>query len=102
LKNQVLSDIFMIFMISVPLGIISQLIGFPLLAAFGFSAYANNSLLYSAVIYIIALIFVTLYLNQILFIAYCSLLFRFTQLSFRLFYIKKTGLLSLLLKKENE
>jgi PST family polysaccharide transporter len=102
LKNQVLSDIFMIFMISVPLGIISQLIGFPLLAAFGFSAYANNSLIYSAVIYIIALIFVTLYLNQILFIAYCSLLFRFTQLSFRLFYIKKTGLLSLLLKKENE
>ena len=98
LKNHILSEIFIIFMICVPFGVISQLIGFPLLAAFGFSAYANNSLIYSVFIYIIALIFVTLYLNQILFITLCSLLFRITQLSFRLVYIKKTGLLSLLLK----
>jgi len=89
LKNHVLSDIFMIFMISVPFTILSQLIGYPLLAAFGFSAYANNSLIYSALIYLILVVLVTFFFNDVKLIALCMIFHQVIGVSFRLYYVKK-------------
>jgi polysaccharide transporter, PST family len=89
LKNQVLSDIFIIFMISVPFTIISQLIGYPLLAAFGFSAYANNSLIYSALIYLILVVLVAFFFNDIKLIAICMIFHQVIGVSFRFYYVKK-------------
>ena len=87
LQNDLLSDIFMIFMISVPFGIISQLIGYPLLAAFGFDKHANNSLIYSAFIYLITVL-VALYLFQsILLVALCVLFYQIIGVFLRLYYI---------------
>lgn len=95
LEHQMLSDIFAIFMLSVPFGIISQLIGYPLLAAFGFEKEANNSLIYASLIYIVIVFFSLLFFKNILLVACCSFVFRIILVLFRVWYLKQTRLLKL-------
>jgi PST family polysaccharide transporter len=93
LENEILSNIFIIVFSGSIFGIASALIGYPLLAAFGFIQYANNSLIYASILYIIY-ISISAYIFKNIYLVSSSLIFySVVGLLFRAYYIYKIKLL---------
>ncbi len=91
-QNEILSKIFLIVFSGSIFGIASALVGYPLLAAFGYIKEANNSLIYASFIYIIY-IFVAAFIFKDIYLVSSSLVFyAVIGLLFRIYYINKTKL----------
>lgn len=91
--NDILSNIFLIVFSGALFGILSIMTGYPLLAAFGFINHANNSLIYTSLIYMIYISIVTLLTKNIYLVASSLLAFNAISLIFRVYYIKKENLM---------
>ena len=91
-QNDILSTIFIIIFSGSIFGIASALLGYPLLAAFGYIKYANDSLIYASFIYV-AYIFIASYVfRNIYFVSFSLVVYAAVGLILRLFYIHKTKL----------
>lgn len=93
INDATLSLFFLIIFIGAFFGTISILIGYPLLGAFGYMNYANKSLIYSSIIYVILISFFCLILKNIYLAVLCLVIYQIIAMFFRLFYIKKIGIL---------
>lgn len=91
--SEVLSKIFVIIFSGSVLGIASALVGYPLLAAFGYIKYANNSLIYASVIYVIYIFVAVLIYKNIYLVSFSLDVYALCGLSFRIYYIYQTRLL---------
>jgi len=89
-KNEMISNIFLIVFSGALFSIVSSIIGYPLLAAFGYPKYANNSLIYGSLIYIVYVLITVLLTNNIYFISFSLVIYMISNLLFRIHYIKKT------------
>ena len=92
IENIMLSDIFMIVFSGAIFGIMSALVGYPLLASFGHIKYANNSLIYASFIYLIAITISSIIFKDIYMVAFSIVIYEFSGLLFRGYYIKKVKL----------
>jgi len=92
-KDEILSNIFIIVFSGSIFGIMSTLIGYPLLAAFGYIKYANNSLIYASIIYVIYILIATYIFKDIYLLASSLIVYPFVGLLFRIYYIKKTKII---------
>ena len=92
IENEILSNIFIIMFSGSLFGILNALLGYPILAAFGYIKYANNSLIYASIIYIIYIIIIMYILKNIYWVSSSLLIYEFIGLCFRLYYIKKEKL----------
>ena len=88
-----LSNIFVIVFSSAIFAIVSALIGYPLLAAFGYIKYANNSLIYASMIYVLYTTLAVFLAKDIYFVSSAIPIYMVTGLGFRIYYIKKAKLL---------
>ncbi len=88
-QNEMLSNIFIIIFSGAIFGIVSALVGFPILAAFGEIKYANNSLIYTSIIYVIYITLIALFFKNIYFVAFSLFISAFVGLMFRLYYINR-------------
>jgi polysaccharide transporter, PST family len=93
IQDVMLSNIFLLVFSGVIFGIISALVGYPLLAAFGYVRYANNSLIYASVLYVLYITSIVAFNRDIYLISLSVPLYMALSLAFRIFYIKKAKLL---------
>ena len=93
IKNEMVSNIFLIIFSGAMFSIVSSIIGYPLLAAFGYPKYANNSLIYSSLIYLLYIVIAVLVTKNIYYVSFSIVVYMLTALLFRIYYIKKTALL---------
>jgi PST family polysaccharide transporter len=93
-KNIMLSDIFIIVFSGSIFGIMSSLVGYPLLAGFGYTKYANNSLIYASFIYLVAISISSLIFKDIYMVAFSIVIYQFVGLSFRGYFIHKEKILT--------
>ena len=94
-KSDMLSTIFIIVFSGSIFGITSALVGYPLLAAFGYIKEANNSLIYASLLYVLYILFTTLILQNIFYVSAALVIYEFLAITFRLFYLKKVKILTL-------
>ena len=92
-QDKMLSKIFIIVFGGVIFAIASSLLGYPLLAALGFIKYANNSLIYASIIYVLYTSLAVFLFKDIYFAASGIPIYMIVGLGFRIYYIKKTKLL---------
>lgn len=92
-QDEMLSNIFIIIFSGSIFGIVSALVGYPLLAAFGHIKYANNSLIYASIFYILYISFSAIVFKNIYLVALSLVIYEATGLVFRLYYIHKENLL---------
>lgn len=90
LHSPILSKIFIIVFSGAVFSIVSAIIGFPLLAALGYIKYANNSLIYSSILYICYLSFFAITNQDIYIMSFGIPLYMIIGLIFRFYYIQKT------------
>jgi len=89
INNETFFMIFLIVFSGAIFSIASTLLGFPLLAAFGYAKEANNSLIYSSIIYVAYItIMITLKMN-IFVVASSIALYGLLTLLFRIYYLNK-------------
>lgn len=88
-----MSNIFIIVLSGVIFAIISALVGYPLLAAFGYIKHANSSLVYASIIYVLYTVAMALLTSNIYLVASAIPIYMLTGLAFRLYFIYKTKLL---------
>lgn len=93
-RNETLSTIFVIVFSGVVFAIVSAIIGYPLLAAFGYIKYANISLIYASIIYVLYTLITVILTNNIYFVVSAIPIYMLVGLIIRIFYIRKTKLLS--------
>lgn len=93
LNSQELSSIFVIFMLSIPFGIISQLIGYPLLAAFDFNKEANNSMIFSTIVYLLTVFLIFTFTNNIYYVAASVFFYNTLRVGFAFYYIRKSRII---------
>lgn len=93
IKNEMLSNIFLIVFSGAMFSIVSSIIGYPLLAAFGYPKYANNSLIYASLVYIGYILIAVTISKNIYYVSFSIVVYMLTALLIRLYYIKKTSLL---------
>lgn len=93
IHNEMLSKMFLLVFSGVIFGISSALMGYPLLAAFGHIKYANNSLIVASFIYVIYITITSLILNDVLWVAFSLVVYAFTGLLLRIYYINKVKIL---------
>lgn len=92
-QNQILSNIFIIVISGVIFAIVSSLLGYPLLAAFGYIKYANNSLIIASILYLAYTFMVVFLTTDIYFVAAGIPIYMIIGLGLRVYYIRKTKLL---------
>jgi PST family polysaccharide transporter len=92
INNEIMSNIFLIMFSGTLFGVVNALIGYPLLAAFGYIKEANMSLIYASIFYIIFITFATYVTKNIYIVTFSVLVYTFFSVSFRVFYIKRAGL----------
>ena len=92
INNDMLSNFFLIIFMGSFFGTVSILIGYPLLGAFGYMNYANKSLIYASIVYMIFILIACLILKNIYLAVFSLVLYQITSVFFRLYYIKKVGL----------
>lgn len=92
INHQILSTIFIIIFSGAIFSIVSTIIGFPLLAAFGHIKYANYSLIYSSIIYVLYLSSSAILAMDIYFMALGLPIYMMSCMLFRLYYVRKTNL----------
>ena len=94
IKNELASNVFLIFFSSLIFSIPNSIIGYPLLAAFGHPKYANLSLIYASFIYLAYILIVTIATQNIYYTSFSVVVYMFTALFIRLYYLKKTEILN--------
>ena len=99
IQNEMLSKIFIIVFSGAIFGIASALIGFPILAAFGYTKYANNSLIYTSIIYVGYITISAITFKNIYLVAFSLFLSALIGLIFRLYYMNKVELFGGIAKK---
>jgi len=72
----------------------NSIIGYPLLAAFGHPKYANLSLIYASFIYLAYILIVVIATQNIYYTSFSVVVYMFTALFIRLYYLKKTEILN--------
>jgi len=92
IDNEMLSINFMIMFSFAVIGVSTDLLGYPLLAAFGHNKEANNSLIYASFVYVIYISIAAFVIKDIYFVTASVIVYVFTTLCFRLYYIYKTGI----------
>ncbi len=92
IENKMLSDLFIIVFIGTIFGVISTMIGYPLLASLGYINHANNSLIYASIVYIVYITLAT-FTNNIYYVAFSVVVYAFFSFLFRVYYVFKTKLL---------
>lgn len=92
-KNEMVSCIFSIVFSGALFSIVSSIIGFPFLAAFGYPKYANNSLIYASLLYVVYILIAVTVSKNIYYVSFSIVVYMLTALLLRLYYIKKTSLL---------
>jgi len=92
INHEILSIIFIIIFSGAIFSIVSTIIGFPLLAAFGHIKHANYSLIYSSIIYVSYLSIFAIFKPDIYFMALGLPIYMLSCMLFRLYYISKTNL----------
>lgn len=90
IKKEILSNLFLIIFSGGIFGIISALIGYPLLAAYGYIKYANNSLIYASVCYVVFITIAVSVFGDIYTVASSLIVYHLAGLIFRLYYVNKT------------
>jgi PST family polysaccharide transporter len=99
IESEMASAIFIIIFSGSIFGVINALMGYPLLAAFGYINHANNSLIYASFIYVVIITITALVMHNIYWTSFSVVLYALSALLFRLYYIYKTELFS---KKMNK
>lgn len=94
-ENEMASKIFLIIFSGALLSIISSIIGYPLLGALGYPKYANNSLIYSSIVYLMYILIAVLVTNNIYYISFSIVVYMLSGLLFRVFFLKKAGILKI-------
>ena len=89
IKNEMVSKMFLIVFSGSIFSIASSIIGYPLLAAFGHANHANNSLIYSSIIYLIYILYISLTFDNIFLVSLSIVIYVLSGLIFRIYYIKK-------------
>ena len=92
-QSEILSKIFVIVFSGSIFGIASALVGYPLLAAFGYIKEANNSLIYASFIYIIYIYIAAFIFKDIYLVSSSLVFYAVIGLLFRIYYINKMKLL---------
>jgi PST family polysaccharide transporter len=94
LTNSEIITIFNIFLLSSILHVPAIFLGYPFLAAFGFSKYANITVIYSSIFHIIGLSILALFCSITIYnVAIMVILTESVVFFTRLFYIKKVNLI---------
>lgn len=91
-ENEVVSTIFLLVFSGALFSIVSSIIGYPLLAAFGYPKHANNSLIYSSLIYVIYILVATLVTKNIYYVSFSLVVYMVSGLLIRMYFIQKTGI----------
>ena len=94
IQDEMLSKLFVIIFSGSIFGIMSALVGYPLLAAFGYIKHANNSLIYASFIYTIYIIISAAAFHNIYYVAYSLVVYEVCAFLFRMYYINKAKLFS--------
>ncbi len=92
IKNSLISDIFIAIFIGGFFGVVSSILGYPGLAAFGYVKQSNNSLIFASLIYSVLITVSAFYIESIQLSALSLSAYAVLGLLFRLYYIKKVGL----------
>ncbi|WP_201352032.1 oligosaccharide flippase family protein [Hydrogenimonas urashimensis] len=88
-QNSTLSHLFIIIFGASVFGIMNALVGYPLLAAFGYTKEANNSLIYASALYILFVLIGALVFRDFYLVAYAHVFNMLTALAIRFHYIRK-------------
>ena len=94
-NNKILSIIFIIIFSGAIFSIVSSIIGFPLLAAFGHIKYANYSLIYSSIVYVLYLTIFAIFNPNIYFMTLGLPIYMLSCMLFRFYYVRKTNVFKL-------
>ncbi len=92
-KSEILSTIFLVVFSGAVFGVISSLLGYPLLAAFGYVNEANNSLIYASIVCVIFITFIIKMTHDIYMASFSVSLFAICGFIFRLYYMVKNNVL---------
>lgn len=92
-QSETLSNMFIIVFSGAVFAIASALLGYPLLAAFGYIKYANNSLIFASILYIIYTALAVFLTKNIYYVALAIPIYMLLGFGFRVYYINKTKLL---------
>lgn len=93
LNDQTVIAIFLILFGAGIFNLANTLLGYPLLGAFGFSDFANNSVIFSAVANIIYLTITGLFFKNLYLVVFSALFYNVICLCFVIYYIRKTRIL---------
>ena len=93
LHDDMLSAFFLIIFIGAFFGTMNILIGYPLLGAFGYMKYANISLIIASIIYLVFILISCFIFDNIYFAVFSLVLYQIFGLIFRIFFLKRTGIL---------
>jgi PST family polysaccharide transporter len=73
-------------------GIMNSLIGYPLLAAYGYIKEANISLIYASIIYVVFITLAAYITKNIYIVSFSLVVYALASVSFRVYYIKKRAI----------
>jgi len=93
IKNELIISLFQIMLIGIVIAVYNALIGYPLLAAFGYVKEANYTLVAASIFYIVFLIYATSILKNIYFVAFSLIAYELLVLLFRGYFVKKYKIL---------
>jgi len=94
LQNEMLSDMFLIMFSSAIFSIVSALIGYPLLAAMGYTKYANNSLIIASIFNAVYITLIVILTKNIYLATSSVVFFNLFTIMLRFYYLNKTEILS--------
>jgi PST family polysaccharide transporter len=93
INNEIMGYMFLIMFSGTVFGVINALIGYPLLAAYGYIKEANTSLIYASIIYVVFITFAAYVTKNIYIVAFSLVIYTLASVSFRVYYIKKNAIL---------
>ena len=92
INNEIMGDIFLIMFSGTLFGVINALIGYPLLAAFGYIKEANISLIYASIIYVVFITVAAYVTKDIYIVSFSLVVYTLASVAFRVYYIKQKQL----------
>ena len=92
INNEIMGYIFLIMFSGTIFGVVNALIGYPLLAAFGYIKEANISLIYASIIYVIFITLAAYVTKDIYIVSFSLVVYTLASVSFRVYYITKKQL----------
>jgi PST family polysaccharide transporter len=93
INNEIMGTIFLIMFSGTVFGVVNALIGYPLLAAYGYIKEANISLIYASIIYVMFITFAAYVTKNIYIVAFSLVVYTLVSVGFRVYYIKKKAII---------